>query len=350
MVGLDFGDADSTYVIDGTITWSFDRGTHHEPGTAMTFYTNTVTSGPVLTTSSCGQNNINCLPGNQPATPAAPSATGQVGEIQVQQQAQQDHCVFFNGGTLGSRTYEQSVTLDGNNGRGNFKFTWTYTVAPGVANDVDGDIAGVQVSPHTAWTSEVTGGTVDVDFSGAISSESFLKQSSKSKYSFTMLENGLSRARNVTATLQVSDGNGGWTNVGSPINLNNIDTNGDSVPDALAVTSASSDFSYFGNAGVFGNAAVYSALHAPLGGKPANLVSNILTGTSDGSSNIDDFAGNNNDLGAGNVHVAPYASSFPGLTDSGAYRVVISGTIKGNGGSADFPFSIASSLIQIGGC
>jgi hypothetical protein len=75
---------------------------------------------------------------------------------------------------------------------------------------------------------------------------------------------------------------------------------------------------------------------------------NIVTGND--ADPRDNFAGNNNDLAAGNVHIGPYSGLFTGLTESGAYTVVVAGSLKGNSASADFGFSVTSSLIEIGGC
>ena len=129
--------------------------------------------------------------------------------------------------------------------------------------------------------------------------------------------------------------------------MNNVDTDGDTINDGLAVGGAADDFDYFGNGGIFGNSAVFSALHAP-GRKSENSVVNIVTGRR--WSPADNFAGNNNDLAAGNVHIGPYSGSFNGLTEPGAYTVVVAGSLKGNSSSADFGFSVTSNLIQIGGC
>jgi hypothetical protein len=74
-----------------------------------------------------------------------------------------------------------------------------------------------------------------------------------------------------------------------------------------------------------------------------------VKGIADGTP-LDNFAGNDNDLTAGNVHIGPYSGSFDGLTEPGDYTVVVAGSLKGNGSSADFGFSVNSNLIQIGGC
>ena len=214
--------------------------------------------------------------------------------------------------------------------RGNWKFTYTYAITP------------TAVAPQTAWTSEVTGGSVNLGFSGFVASESYQKQSNRHKYSFTMVDGGITRARNVSASLM----NGSATL--ASLDLNNVDTDGDTINDGLAISGAVNDFVYFANGGFFGNSAVFSALHAPAQ-KSANSVVNIVKGITDGTP-LDNFAGNDNDLAAGNVHIGPYSGSFNGLTEPGTYTVVVAGSLKGNGSSADFGFSVTSNLIQIGGC
>jgi hypothetical protein len=322
----------AAYEIVGTITWTFNRGNHTDAdltGTAMSYYTN-AWNGAAPTVACTGGGANGCQ--TPPATPAAPAPLA----LELQQQAQSDRCTFFLGGTLGSGTYTQLVTVNVGSPaplaqRGSWKFTYTYAITPTQA-----------VDPQTAWTSETTGGTVDLGFSGFVASESFQKQASRNKYSFTMTDGGLTRARDVSATLMKE------SSVLASLDLDNVDTNLDTVNDGLAVVGAAADFSYFGNGGIFGNSAVFDPLHA-VARKPANGVLNILNGFADGSP-ADNFAGNNNDLASGNVHVGPYAASFDGLTEPGSYTVVVAGTLKGNSSAADFGFSVTSNLIQIGGC
>jgi hypothetical protein len=173
---------------------------------------------------------------------------------------------------------------------------------------------------------------VDVNFSGFVSSESYLKQSGgRTKYSFTLLDSvGGSRVQSVIAKLQKSDGLGGWTDVGDPISYG-----------TLPVTQTYDDYIYFGNAGIFGNSAVYTALHAS-GGKPATLVSSIFL--------EDTFVNNDNDLASGSAHQADYNGAFAGINEAGDYRIAVSGIIKGNSAGASFGFSVASQIIVIGGC
>ncbi len=136
-----------------------------------------------------------------------------------------------------------------------------------------------------------------------------------------------------------------WVNVGSPVDLDNLDLVGNPGTDALAVSSTLDDYSYFANGGSFGNPAVTGALHYAPGGKTANEVTDILNGNGDGSTFVDNFVGNDNDLAAGNVHQANYGTVTVGnVSVAGDYRVVISGTIKGNAGSASIPFSVSAPI------
>ena len=320
----------AAYEIAGTITWTFNRGNHNDvdlTGTAMSYYTN-VWDGAAPTVTCTGGGRT--VASTAPATPAAPAPL----PLELQQQAQDDRCTFFSGGTLGTGTYTQVVTVNVNSGtpaqKGNWKFTYTYAITPTQA-----------VAPETAWTSEETGGSVNLGFSGFVASESYQKQSNRHKYSFTMVDGGITRARNVSASLMKDSA------TLASLDLNNVDTDGDTINDGLAVVGAVDDFDYFANGGIFGNSAVFSALHAPAR-KSANSVVNILTGND--AAPADNFAGNNNDLAAGNVHIGPYSGSFNGLTEPGTYTVVVAGSLKGNSSSADFGFSVTSNLIQIGGC
>lgn len=287
----------TAYIIEGSITWTYDRDT------AETYYTNAWDGNPPVVEAGTGAAQTS------PGTPA-PDAN------KLMQHAQAERCVFFCSGALGSDTYTQTV-----NGMRGWKWTYTYNITP----------IQVSVGEKTCWSSELTGGTVDVNFNGFVSSESYLSQSGgRTKYSFTLLDADASRVQNVTAQLQNKVGEN-WVNIGSPISYG-----------TLPVTSTVADYTYFGNAGVFGNSAVYAALHANGGGKPGTLVSAILL--------EDNFGNNNSDLVNGNVHEADYSGGFPGLTDSGDYRIQVSGIIKGNSAIASSSFTVTSELFVIGGC
>ncbi len=316
----------NAYQIEGTITW-----TYHRDDCAVNSYNNAWNgSAPTVSCTGGGQNGCQTAP----STPPAPDPDGN----KLRQHAQAERCTFFCGGTLGSDSYAQDVAVIVNNPapqaeRGNWKFTYTYDIVPKGTEEFPSAVAA-----HTCWTSEETGGTVNVLFDGFVSSESYLKQSNgRTKYSFTLSDSlGASRVVNASAQLQKFDGTN-WADVGSAVLL------GPASDGTLPVTATTADYTYFGNVGVFGNSVVYNALHAPPpGGRPATLVSAILL--------QDNFANNDNDLASGNVHEADFDSSFSGITEAGDYRIVLSGTIKGNAGTADQPFSVTSSQIVIGGC
>lgn len=288
----------TAYIIEGTITWTFDREM------AETYYTNAWDGlAPAVTVGG----------GSTQTSPGAPAPDAN----ELMQLAQADRCTFFFGGSLRSTTYTRTV-----NGTKGWKWTYTYNITP----NAPGTVAAA-----TAWSSATTGGTVDVGFSGFVSSESFLQQSKKTKYSFTLLDSTGSRVTNVRIALEQKGIDGVWTQVGDAI----------SYPDPLPVTATTADYSYYGNAGIFGNSAVYGYLHAP-NELPAANVSAILTS--------DTFANNDGDLTAGNVQQANYTNQFTGLTNAGDYRIRVSGTVKGNSATADQQFSVTSNQIVIGGC
>jgi hypothetical protein len=187
------------------------------------------------------------------------------------------------------------------------------------------------VAKYTKWSAETTGGTVDIGFSGFVSSESYLKQTKKTKYSFTLVDALGSRVQNMTVTLQKFDGVSSWVAVGAPISLAN----------PLPVTPTTLDYSYYGNAGVFGNSAVFGVLHAPNYMSAASVVEILAS---------DSFTNNDADLTSGNVHQANFDGAFPGISEAGGYRLLVTGTIKENSSRADQTFAVTSALTEIGGC
>lgn len=323
MVELDYDGP--AYEIVGTITWTYQRNT-----CAVPLYTAHagVWDG---NTPTCSGSTANCAPSNQPAVPPAP-AIPTTGPNSVSNHAQDDRCIFFCGGNVSGWNYTQTETVPGLNGKGNWTFTYNYTT----------DGAGA-VAAETCWSSQVTGGSVDVGFEGFVCSESFLKQSTRNKYSFTLLGPEGSRVSNVQVELQQFDGTN-WNTVSGPVLVPETDSGTGQLP----VSAATEDFNYFGNGGGFGKPTVLTSLHYS-GGKAANSVNNILNGINDGT-NSDNFAGNNNDLADGKVHLATFTGQWEGLTDPGTYRTVVTGVLKGNSGQADIGFSVGSNLVVIGGC
>src|SRR5207247_1604717 len=88
--------------------------------------------------------------------------------------------------------------------------------------------------------------------------------------------------------------------------------------------SAPTDYSYYGNAGCVGNATAQTYLHGTCHvGSVAALTNDIMTNPPD------DFPSNNNNLCAYS-QTAPFQFTFTGITQSGDYRVNLTGTVKGN--------------------
>ena len=153
--------SDSAYEIAGTITWTFNRGNHNDvdlASTAMSYYTN-AWDGAAPTVTCSGEQLLTA-----PAAPAAPAPLS----LELQQRAQADRCTFFSGGTLGTGTYTQVVPVNVSSGAGKRQLEVHLHLR---------DHAEQGVAPETAWTSEETGGSVNLGFGGFVASESYQKQS-----------------------------------------------------------------------------------------------------------------------------------------------------------------------------
>jgi hypothetical protein len=281
-------------------------------------------------TPTCSGSGNNCDPSNQPTPPPAPPID-EDGPNSIEHHAQQDRCTFFCGGPLDGWNYTNTATVDGLNGHGNWTFTYNYNVTT----------VG-SVGEATCWTCQETGGTVDVNFTGFVSSESFLnnRNTGTKKYSFTLLDSlGISRVSGVSAQLQYSaDGLFDDTvDVGSPMTFT----------DPLPVTGSTTNYTYYANTGVYGNSAVYNFLDAPTPGNNGGgrLINAILT-----TNPPDNFAGNDNDLANGNVQEADYSGAFTGLTQAGSYRISVSGIVKDNSGTGYQHFTVTGGGTVIGGC
>lgn len=357
---LEIAHESDAYEIEGTLTWTYLRDT-----CAVPYYTNALVgtaadytfqgcSGPKNNCDTyTGAPNQVCCAANAPSgaviQAAVPAPGGGNNETFQHAQSKDERCAFFCTGDLSSRNYSKTATIGGANGSGNWTYLWNYTITPNPVSITQA---------HTCWSSEETGGTVDVGFGGIACSESFLKQSSgRSKYSFTLSSSSGSRVYNLTAVLQKKNTTTDeWENIQGYSKLFATDE----VTGQLDYEAATEDFVYRGNAGRFGNAAVFASLHTddvednPTG-KPENWVSKILIGKkSDGvtaeTPNADNFAGNDNDLAAGNVHIVTFEWTWEGLNDAGTYRTFVSGTLKGNDGKASVGFEATSNPVEVGGC
>ena len=100
--------ASGNFIITGTEVWSYNKDT------AATYFSNAVSSGPVVT---CNGNPTNCATTNQPAAPGAPAPESNKLNASVNSQS----CAFWDGTLLtltGDTTYKQFVTINGLNGNG----------------------------------------------------------------------------------------------------------------------------------------------------------------------------------------------------------------------------------------
>lgn len=284
----------------GTYAAHANNTYHYNETTAATYFTNTLTSGPVA---SCNGSPTACADSNQPAAPGAPAPAA--GELNGSPQGHpgavdQNKCRFLDGLTLNGHTYTQSSgAVNGLNGSGNWKFTWTYTVAPTSADPV---------APFTAWdlVNTTGSGQVHLNVGADVMGESAMQNQkmTQPKFSFSMgtldpygntVEN---RVDGLTLTL---DG----TVIAS------------GIPSSVVYAPAPNnvDFSYTANAG-------YNGATGILYPTPNTLGSTIL-----GS---DGFKGN--DLGGSDGSgLAKVVMSKIGVdVGEGPHSLTLTGSVKGN--------------------
>lgn len=321
------------FIVVGTETWAYNKTT------AETYFTNTLASGPVITCTGGGLGGVNCAAGNQPPTPSAPDPN----PIKLNPVIGQNKCTFWNGGTLvvsaPQASYTQSVTVNGVNGKGNWKFGWTYNIAVGATNPVDA---------HTAWDLvSSTGGPVSVFINATIAGQSVVhkivsKTSWSRKYSFTLLDSVTFTSRITDLTVAVT----GTDSNGNPVSMvqypgHTIDTNPAGYCDLT-----STNF-YTGNAGENGQVSLLVARPSTTGcsntGAPTSArfidILQDLAQACDGGS--DNFL--NNDSCTGTVHIGIVDQTEFDLL-AGSYTVTISGTIKGVASLASLQFTGTANL------
>ena len=158
---------------------------------ATSYFSAPVATGPSIT---CNGSPANCASTNQPAIPSTPAAP-------IDALLDQVKCGLWYGETLSAVTAPAGVTVPGANGRGNWTFTWTYSLNP-----VDATTA---VGVHSGYGYKVLGdgGTLDVALDGFVygqSAQSLAKGTRK--YSFSMrASDGSTRVVN-TAISVMKDG------------------------------------------------------------------------------------------------------------------------------------------------
>jgi len=312
--------ASGTFLITGSEVWAYNTVT------ARTYFTNAWDGNPpTVGCTGGGPGGVNCAPSNKPATPVAPAAdanklNGKVGC---------NSCNFWDGNSLslacgGPNSYTQDVTINGLNGFGNWKFTFTYNI--GFASGGAGPFPTM-----TAWelqSSSTTDAQVTVD--GFFAGQSTQKRSGGGNPGWSF---------KTSHTMTNSDGTSRLVNPQFEI----LDTNAVSVCGPNSITTeleAGVDYFYSRNAGFNG----------PLGQLiDGALVSVIQTGgkaSPDGDT--DNFAGNNSTNGErANITSAPSCS----ISAAGSYTLKVTGTLKGVEGAASLPVSITSSVcVSAGTC
>jgi hypothetical protein len=277
----------------------------YNEATAATYFTNLYDG---TFTVSCGGNGPGCEAANQPVTPSVPTPdAGEVSAQSANSAVSANQCNFLDGGALIGHPYSQDVTTKGLDNKGNWTFSFNYTVAP----------TGISYDPFTAWDleSDTTDGSATVSVGGNIAGESVLKSSNAkvgTKFSFsidatcvdplTSMPYQCTRVQNVLVTLD-----GG---IPKPTTAR-LQFN---APGATVGQLGALDFSYTGNAGLF------------------NGQQGILqNGDARGILNGDSFKGNN-DGGSGGLALARAVLDnveLSGLT-SGLHTVTVSGVVKGN--------------------
>ena len=100
-------------VITDNVQWDFDSVT------AYATYSNLCVAGSG-TYKSCSGSSTNCASTNMPSTPSAPAPD--VSQFNRQFEDSIVCATFYGATAMPSKTYYQTVTVNGNNGRGNFTF------------------------------------------------------------------------------------------------------------------------------------------------------------------------------------------------------------------------------------
>jgi hypothetical protein len=305
----------SNFITTGNEVWFYDATC------ARTHFTNTLTSGPEISCTGGGSGGVNCLPANQPATPSAPvpDSTKLNGPVGC------NSCNFWDGTALSDScgsslgTYKQNLTLDGVNGRGNWKFEWTYTTALADPNFVP--------AAQMCWNLQSSSTTqAELIFDVGIFSQSELsKPTTGRKASFTLTDAGGDRVQDLHYSVRDGDGNEVASGDLADTITSQCNNTGDSFYDVL----------YNANAGSNG---VLSLL------QDNQTIGYIL--------NHDSFANNDTTVAGACSNVDKATASASGIfVDDGSYTLTITGTVKGVSASLDDHFSVTSTIcVSAGTC
>lgn len=304
-----------SYALSETRIYKFN------PDEAKAYFSNQFTGTVVLTgTQGPKQSSI-------PAAPAAPAPDWSVvtanGNGVGQGLAQEEKCLFLDGLALYGTTYTQTASVKVL--KTTYTWTYTYSVEPVAVPE-----------PFTAWdlfqdTSD--GGTANVTIDADIAGESLVisKQfQNQPKYSFSLLAPDpldpaltVSRVTDLKVTVD-----GVEYPATSTVILN--------APGAKAGDFGALDFTYFGNAGVNGNATAQLSL---VNGDARTIL------------NSDIFAGNNDGGATGEALALARMATLTVALAAGDHTVVLTGIVKGNSAVADLPISVTNTVhIVTPGC
>lgn len=198
-------------VVDST-TYTFDAAQ------AASLYSNVSVSGPTVQCNAVIPGD--CTPGDNPGTPSTPpspslpDAEAYVSSIE---------CIYLDGGSLPSATYQQTISEKGLLGTSTYVYTYTYGLTPNQAS----------VAPLTDWTvtSTGTGSTAQVVIQASLASEEVIKSGRYTDFAFVA---GLFNGQSLFTNLSLS-------------------VDGSKVASPSVTIERGQDFSYTTNSGSYGN-------------------------------------------------------------------------------------------------
>jgi hypothetical protein len=346
------------FVLLGSETWSYDNAA------AKTYFTNAwdgnAPPSPTCTGPGCAPGNTTWIPNYCP-TPSAPGAPAALAN-KLNPVVGQNACTFFDGGMLSGDTYTQDVTVDGScnvcqpcSGSGggcgtstacptisgqkykaasvnaNFKFTYTYNITP-TTNPV---------AARTAWNLDSSNNSpAHVEVSADVASQSTLRKGANDCTATTCSPGSTWKFKASHTIIDAS----GLRVTGMKVGVydsNNMLVGTEKVQGTdFTLSLGTADYFYAQNAGVFGD--------------PTQLLNNALVSdiqqgdVCTAGGNRDDQCGNDAVPGEKAVMNAPVGFD---IATEGNYTLRVGGTVKGNAGTLDQPFSVCSSLtINAGSC
>ena len=312
--------AAGTFMISGTEVWSYNKAT------AATYFSNTLTSGPEV---SCSGKQADCASGNQPPTPAAPAPD----PAKLTPFVASNSCNFWNGTALTlnplpqDNQYTQSVTISGLNGKGNWKFEWTYTI--------DFAQSSGPYPAKTAWDLVSSSSTsAEVGVAGFFAGQSTQKKAKAAP--------GNPWTFKASHTMTADDGSSRLVNPQYSIVDSNLNLVCGPMDIAVRPIERGVDYLYARNAGY--------------NGSTSQLIDNALVSAiQQGSAfspdgDTDNFAGNDSTNGE-RQSVDEDNTPKCSISQPGTYYLNITGTLKGVSGTVSLPFSTTSTVcISAGTC